>query len=89
MIPKLYLYIYRNILNTANGRNILSSETLMFAIIKVVKRAPNIVMRDIIKEMENLKMIKKLSKNHYYIVKTKCLDKQVNRLKSQAFPIDV
>lgn len=89
MIPKLYLYIYRNIIDTANSRNILSSETLMFAIIKVVKRAPNIVMRSIIDEMEDLKMIKKMSKDHYLIIKNKCLNRQVDKLKSSAFPIDI
>lgn len=88
-IPKLYVYIYRNVLNQANHRRVVDSTTLFKAMRQVIRKAPAVTLREIIIEMEELNMIKKLPHMNYLIIENKKLKKKVKDLKPHVFPINI
>ena len=83
----LYVYIYRNILNTADGRKIIDSSTLRFALNKVIRRSPACVFRAIESELEELKMVRKIYKDRYLVIENKKLNSKIDKLIENAFPI--
>ena len=50
-LPKLYAHIFRNMVKAKPESNVLSEDEALWAIRKVVRRAPNSILRGIITEM--------------------------------------
>lgn len=84
-VPKLYLYIYRNFRDISP---VVTDKQIFFAIRKVTYKCPQAVMRSILKELEELKLIEKIADGRYKVIRNSQLDTKLRELSEFVFPID-
>jgi hypothetical protein len=83
-IPILYCYIYRNIKNGSNQEVIVTINSIIPLMRKVVHTCPRLIQTEIFKELEEFGLIKRIGMDKCLLLNNKEVEK---RLKEYAFPI--
>ena len=87
-IPILYVYIFKNIKD--NCFRISNSDQVMFAVKNVIRRAPKIVVRQILTEMEQMQLLKRCDDRcrRYELLNNSLYDRKLKLLKDYIFPLN-
>lgn len=66
-IPIFYLFIYRHLRKKANGRPFITHTNLFEILKRVLNKVPNPLKYEVIRELEEFNLIKKINKRKYQL----------------------
>jgi len=92
-VPILYAYIWRNIKQfdnkNRNSLGFIGTDCVIAAIRKLIyRKIPKLVYREILKEMNEMGILKTINKQKFLITETEICRKQVKKLRDYVFPIN-
>lgn len=84
-VPIIYAFFYSSIKEQSNNYRYISQKAVFIALRKTIYRLPTAIYYEILKEMEELKLIKRVNRLKIMVLSRPDCDKKIKKLKDYVF----